>query len=128
MENAIRAAFVTAFKMGQEYGSRNFTDEQIEKTWESYRNIQNWPKRQTYPNCAHCGQLRNAHFGRAEYCSNSSFMIGSGQTYEPGNGPRWACLECSDAAGVTDVASMHITHAFGESCPRVQSMLGGKNG
>lgn len=31
---------------------------------------------------------------------------------------RWACLTCSEAAGVTLDSTKHITHAIGEVCPR----------
>lgn len=34
---------------------------------------------------------------------------------------RWACLPCSDAAGVTNDPARHVTHPIGSQCPRSRS-------
>lgn len=36
---------------------------------------------------------------------------------------RWACLECSEAAGVIPYPSQHVTHAEGETCPRRPAVM-----
>ena len=87
------AGFITVYERPEIYGGRVAVNEAIALITQQRQEIEHLKAERDY--------LREVVAGRPPLT-----------TYQ------WACLACSEAAGVVNDPARHVLHAFNETCPR----------